>query len=124
MLIFRNFLKSRKTKNNPPINVGTSQRVRALHIPNVVVMPFPPLNLKNGVNIWPKTGATEMHTNWARERLKLLILRETGIAPFKKSKMREGIPIIGPPALKLFAGPGLRSSPYSLISFLKSLPIM
>jgi len=111
ILTFKIFLESRNIKKRLPIKVGTSQREIALQIPKVVVIPLPPLNFKNGVNICPKTGAIDINTKDMEERLKELIIKETGTAPFRKSKMRDGIPITRPPALKLFAAPGLRSSP-------------
>ncbi len=90
-----------------PKKTGTSHSIKPDHIPKVVVMPFPPLNLSSGVNMCPTTGAIHTRTNATGERSYVLVNMNTGIAPFKKSNTKDGIPNATPPALKLLVGPGL-----------------
>jgi len=103
----RKCFKTTDMVKKEPKKTGTSHNVKPDQIPKVVVMPFPPLNLSRGVNMCPSTGAMHTRTNVTGERSYVLVNMNTGIAPFKKSNAKEGIPNAAPPALKLLVGPGL-----------------
>jgi hypothetical protein len=99
-------------KNNKP-RIGFSPemvKVNPIRTPMVVATPFPPLNFRNIVQLWPHIQQNPMIKRNCSSVKKVFVIRifprkTTGMAPFKMSRIKIVIPKPLPRTLRALVAP-------------------